>query len=414
MLKAWNIIINNDDRLLKMMSDSLTIYDHALYIQRQAYFETKEQGTIKTYSYNQLWDKVKNEDKLRESKLDTNIKQYIVKQVTRNWLSWIKATMSYRKSRSNFTGCPKMPNYLYKSRNYNIIYIDSSRFRKKDEETNSFRIPCSDYRIFVPDKIKLRDVRQVTVQKHYDKIKINIIYEDREVIRNKYDNNSCIGIDLGVNNLMAITSNDKPFSYVINGRPLKSINQYYNKKLAEYRSDVERFNKKETSKRIRRLTMKRNNKINHYLHCASKQIINFCVNNGIEKIVVGHNAGWKQDIRIGHINNQNFVQIPFNTLINQLVYKSMKYTDLSVVIVEESYTSKADHIALEEMKHHEKYLGRRVKRGLFKSSTGKLLNTDINGAIGIMRKGNVISDVQLMGLGNRGDVVSPKVFKLNL
>ena len=160
--------------------------------------------------------------------------------------------------------------------------------------------------------------------------------------------------------------------------------------------------------------MKRNNKINHYHHCASKQIINFCVNNGIEKIVVGHNVGWKQDIRIGHINNQNFVQIPFNTLINQLVYKSMKYTDLSVVIVEESYTSKADHIALEEMKHHEKYLGRRVKRGLFKSSTGKLLNADINGAIGMMRKGNVISDAQLMGLGNRGDVVSPKVFKLNL
>ena len=92
----------------------------------------------------------------------------------------------------------------------------------------------------------------------------------------------------------------------------------------------------------------------------------------------------------------------------------MKYTDLSVVIVEESYTSKADHIALEEMKHHEKYLGRRVKRGLFKSSTGKFLNADINGAIGMMRKGNVISDAQLMGLGNRGDVVSPKVFKLNL
>ena len=111
-------------------------------------------------------------------------------------------------------------------------------------------------------------------------------------------------------------------------------------------------------------------------------------------------------------NNQNFVQIPFNTLINQLQYKSQEYTDLCVNIVEESYTSKCDHLVLEEMKHHDKYAGKRIKRGLFKSSTGKVLNADINGAIGILRKGNAITDEQLMLLRDRGDVVSPLVLEI--
>ena len=112
------------------------------------------------------------------------------------------------------------------------------------------------------------------------------------------------------------------------------------------------------------------------------------------------------------VNNQNFVQIPFNTLINQLLYKSQAFSDLDVSVVEESYTSKCDHIAFEEMCHHNKHLGRRVKRGLFKSSVGKILNADINGAIGILRKGNAITDGQLQALRDRGDVVSPAVLDL--
>ena len=132
------------------------------------------------------------------------------------------------------------------------------------------------------------------------------------------------------------------------------------------------------------------------------------------KIIIGHNKGWKQEVNLGNKTNQNFVQIPFNMLINQLQYKSQKYTDLTVEIVEESYTSKIDHLALEKLEHQENYLGMRIKRGLFRSSTNKVLNADINGAIGILRKGNAISDAQLISLRNRGDVVSPKQFILNV
>lgn len=414
MIRAWNYIVKNDGRLLTMMSDSLSIYDQALYYQRQSYFETKEQGKIKTYSYNDLWNILKTNDKVKSSKLDINIKQYIVKQVCISWLSFIKSSIEYKKNPSKFNGKPKMPNYLYKTKDYNIIQVDKTRFKKINEEQNSFNLPCSDYTIKVPKQIRLKDIRQVTIQKYYGKIKINIIYEDREVIKNQYDLNSAIGIDLGINNLCAITSNDKSFSYIINGRPLKSINQFYNKRLAKLKSQLEKCNKRKSSKRIQQLTLKRNNKINHYLHCCSKQLINLCIENKVEKIIIGHNKGWKQEANIGKTNNQNFVQIPFNMLINQIQYKSQKYTDLTVEIVEESYTSKIDHLALEKLEHQENYLGKRIKRGLFKSSTNKIINADINGAIGILRKGNAISDAQLLSLRNRGVVVSPKQFILNV
>lgn len=150
MIRSWNYIVSNDDRLLKMMSESLSIYDQALYHQRQSYFETKEQGKIKTYSYNDLWNIMKNNDKVKASKLDMNIKQYVVKQVYIAWLSFIKASVAYKTNNSKFTGKPKMPNYLYKTKDYNLIQVDKTRFRKVNEELNCFNLPCSDYTIHVP------------------------------------------------------------------------------------------------------------------------------------------------------------------------------------------------------------------------------------------------------------------------
>lgn len=134
-----------------------------------------------------------------------------------------------------------------------------------------------------------------------------------------------------------------------------------------------------------------------------------CLFNDIGTIVIGHNKTWKQEVSLGKQNNQTFVSIPFNVLIEQIKYKAEEF-NTQVFVVEESYTSKIDHLVLEEMKKQETYLGKRLKRGLFKSSCGKVLNADINGAIGIMRKKNVISDVQLMNLRDRGDVVSPLKF----
>ena len=226
------------------------------------------------------------------------------------------------------------------------------------------------------------------------------------------DFKSAVGIDIGLNNLCAITSNDRSLSYVVKGGPVKSLNQFYNKTVGRLKSDLEKFNRgQKTSRRIQRLNLKRKNKIEDYLHKASKRIINLCVDQKIGRIIIGHNKGWKQEIELGKRTNQNFVQIPFNRLIDMIRYKGEE-KGICVETVEESYTSKVDHMSLEPLCRQEVYSGQRVKRGLFKSGTGKVLNADINGAVGILRKVNAILDEQLLLLQDRGDVVSPEVLKV--
>lgn len=146
---------------------------------------------------------------------------------------------------------------------------------------------------------------------------------------------------------------------------------------------------KGTSRRIRRISLYRNCWINDKIHKISKYIVNFCASNNIGRIIIGLNKEWKQEINIGKINNQHFVSIPHSKLIDKIMYKA-KLLGIEVVTHEESYTSKIDHLAFEEMKHQDNYLGKRKRRGLFQSSIGKLINADINGAIGIVRK--VIGD----------------------
>ena len=158
------------------------------------------------------------------------------------------------------------------------------------------------------------------------------------------------------------------------------------------------------SNRIKSLTIKRNNKINDYLHHASKTIINYCIVYNIGTIVIGHNKNRKQEVDIGKINNQKFVQIPFNKLIQQIQYKA-ENIGIECIVAEESYTSKTDHLVLEEMCHHDTYLGKRIKRGLFRSSTNKVLNADLNGAIGILRK--VIDESSFEKIVDRGFVINP-------
>lgn len=147
------------------------------------------------------------------------------------------------------------------------------------------------------------------------------------------------------------------------------------------------------------------------MHKASRTIIDLCLENKIGKIIVGHNDGWKQNIGLGKRNNQNFVSISFNKLISLLKYKAEE-KGILFESVEESYTSKIDHLSLEPLCKQESYSGQRIKRGLFKSGIGKILNADINGAIGILRKANGILDDQLLVLQDRGDVVSPEVLKI--
>ena len=192
----------------------------------------------------------------------------------------------------------------------------------------------------------------------------------------KENNNRYASIDLGVNNLATVSFNcNKPI--IINGRPLKSINQYYNKKKSQLTNLKTR--------RAKTLNRKRRNKINDYLHKSSRYLTNHLVSNSINTLIIGKNDGWKQEVNIGKRNNQNFVFLPFEKFISMLTYKCA-LEGINVVEVNESHTSKCSFLDNEEVCHHEVYLGKRVKRGLFKSSKGKLINADLNGSLNIMKK----------------------------
>ena len=222
-------------------------------------------------------------------------------------------------------------------------------------------------------------------------------------------NNSYLSIDLGVNNFATCFDNSDNSSFIIKGEVIKSYNQYFNKKKSQLQSQLKIINNKYSSKRLNRLSQKRDNKINDFMHKASHYLVNYCLQNGIWNIVVGHNKEWKQDLNIGKINNQKFTSIPFNRFINQLKYKCENY-GINFILTEESYTSKIDHLAGESFGHKDDYLGKRIHRGLFKCNNGKVINADVNGAIGILRK--VIDASQFTEIINRGFVTNPN--KINI
>ena len=161
---------------------------------------------------------------------------------------------------------------------------------------------------------------------------------------------------------------------------------------------------KGTSNRLKQLDLKRFNKINDYIHKSSRCIINYCISHNIGTIVVGHNKNWKQEVNTGRVNNQKFISIPYNKFIQQLQYKG-ENIGIQIIVTEESYTSKIDHLVLEPMQKQDEYMGKRIHRGLFKSSTGKIINADLNGAVGILRK--VIDESQFIEIINRGFVTNP-------
>ena len=232
----------------------------------------------------------------------------------------------------------------------------------------------------------IQEVRLVPKANH---IVVEIVYTKEYKI--KPDNNRYASIDLGLNNLCTLTSNVAQ-SIIVDGKCLKSINHYYNKTKANLQSKLKKG--KHSSKRISNLTLRRNRKIKDYMHKVSRRIVDYMEANSLNTLFVGKNVGWKDSVNLGKTNNQNFVSIPYNMLIQMLEYKC-KLAGINVVIVNEAYTSKCSFLDREKITKHDSYAGRRVRRGLFISSSGILINADVNGSLNIMRLGLEKQNVKL-------------------
>jgi len=208
-------------------------------------------------------------------------------------------------------------------------------------------------------------------------------------------------VDLGVNNLATIAANQPGFTpLLVNGRPLKALNQWYNKRRAQLQARLP--SGQHTSRRLDVLTDKRKRQIESYLHVASRRIIDHLVQQRVGTLVIGKNDGWKQGITLGKRTNQIFVLLPHARFIAMLEYKA-NLVGINVYCSEESYTSKCSFLDGEPLQKHPAYTGKRVKRGIFRTAAGRNVNADVNGAYNIITK--VVPDA--FGNGRADVVVHP-------
>ncbi len=311
--------------------------------------------------------------------LPSQTAQQILKYVNRNWRSYFNSLTAYRGDFRKFKKRPKIPRYKKKNGESITIFTNQQCRIKQGYLHFPKRININPIKTRITERLK--EVRIIPLGVKY---KVELVYEKKGKDLG-LDKHHMLSIDLGLSNLITAVNNNGYRPFIIKGGMIKSINQYFNKQLARYRSIENKKGNFTDTKRIKKLFLTRNNKLTTLFHRISKNIIEYCTLNNIGTIVIGYNHGWKQKINIGKTNNQKFVQIPFLKIVKQIEYKA-HLKGINVLTVNENHTSKCSFLDNEPIGKHETYVGKRISRGLFKTSKGVLLNDDVNGAYNIMKK----------------------------
>lgn len=356
---------------------SKNLYNSTLYNVRQYYFENKK--LLKYQVINKIYVDTNNEDyRALPSKVAKHT-QMLVEHNFKSFFGLLKL-----KAKGKYNKPVKIPKYLNKKTGRQVVHYEKGAISFKEQ--GYIKLSKTNIKIKTNlTKDKVQFVRLVPKNNHIIiEIGYNVI--EKEIIQN----NNILAIDIGVNNIAScVTTNGEKF--LINGKPLKYINHNYNKRITDIQSKLKLTHNKNKSRYKSNITNKRNNRINDYLHKIATYIVNQAVSNHIGTIVVGYNKEWKQEINIGSKNNQNFVSIPFRKILNILKYK-LEDNGIEYKEQEESYTSKAsyldnDNIPIYKEETEEiKFSGKRIKRGIYKSKQGKIINADLNGALNILKK----------------------------
>lgn len=374
---------------------SKNLYNAANYMVRQSFLH---EGVYLTYA--EVFHRIKEHEAY--SALPRKVSNDVLRQLDRDWRGFFAALAAWQADPSKFLGRPKLPGYKDKQKGRNPLIYDIQALSAPGLRRGEV-IP-SQLDIHIPTR--QTTVRQVRIVPRKGYYVVEIVY-DREPVRAAVNPALHAGVDLGVNNLGAITSDKAGFvPRIVNGRPVKSINQFYNKRKAELQRKLGTTG---TTARMERLTAHRTRQIDHYLHTASRRIIDLLISEGIGTLVIGKNPRWKQEVRRGRRNNQNFVSIPHARFIAMLSYKA-ELVGIHVLVTEESYTSKASFLDVDPLPVYDAarqespiFSGRRVKRGLYQAANGRRLNADVNGAYNIIRK--ALPDA--FGKGIAGAAVHP-------
>ena len=383
-----NINYNNCKEICHL---SKNLYNYVNYILRQSFLATKRLPS--EYEISTLLAK-NNQADFRA--LPSAVSQQTIKLVFKAWKSFFKALKSYKKDKSKFTSNPKPPKYKSK----NGLYVCAFTYNSARLKDNKIKFVKN---ILKPIKTKVSRIKQARVIPNSSCFIVEIVYE-KDVKETLKTSGSIASIDLGLNNFITCIDNLGNIPLIINGKGLKSYNRLFNKKKAKLQSLLPL--KRYSSNKIRQLEFNRYKFVSNFMHQASKMLLNILLERKIETLVIGYNKEWKQNINLGKKVNQSFVQIPYTSFLQKMSYKCEEY-GIKVILTEESYTSKIDHLANEPLTKRDSYLGKRIHRGLFLSSVGKILNADVNGALGIMRK--VFPEKVLELIRDRGVVYTPVI-----
>ena len=363
---------------------SARLFNVGLYSVRQYYFNNNEY-----LSYAKNYHKCKNNENYKLLLSDTS--QQILRIVDRNFKSFFG--LLKLKSQGKYTEKIRMPHYKKENELMNItIQGRSARIRKgyvviglSKTFRKKHQPPFKELKFKLPKNItvdKLQEVRILPILNGME-FDIEFVYK-KEFEPISVDKNNYLSIDMGLDNFATCFNSNDGSSFIIDGRYIKSINRHYNKQKAYYQSILDRQNIK-VSKKILNLSRKRYNKINNYFNLAVKYITDYAISNNIGSIVIGDFSDIKRDINIGKKNNQNFVSIPYGIFKRKLKSKC-EQLGIEYYLQEESYTSKCSYLDNEPVKKHDTYKGKRIKRGLFKTSQGYLINADTNGSANILVK----------------------------
>jgi putative transposase len=362
---------------------SKNLYNQATYQMRQAFIHVG-----KYLTYTEIFHRVKQLDCYQA--LPRKVSNSILILIDKNWKSFRTSLKQWKQHPEKYTSKPKIPGYKHKEKGRNILLYDKQALGKRIFKKTGTLVP-SGLSIQIATKVEWEALDQVRIAPRLDGYMVEVVYHKEET-QAAVDPQLYAAVDVGVNQLAAITSSKPGFvPRLVNGRPLKDLNHYYNQQRSRHQKQLARA-KRFSSHQLDRITTKRNRRVKAYLHTASRRIIDLLVEEGIGTLVIGLNKGWKQEVELGRRNNQNFVQVPHTRFIQMLQYKA-QLVGIRVLVREESYTSKASFLDLDDIptydaEHTEKprFSGKRETRGLYRASDGRRIHADVNGSYNTLRK----------------------------
>ena len=423
--RTEQIHIPYDSSVSHLCHISKNLWNEALYDMRHVYFHNirpeNKDNKQRMPSYNNLAGKFKTSENAKQ--LYSSTAQWILKKLSSAWQdSYFKGLAEWKVHPSKFTGKPGIPNYKPKDGEYMLVFTNQActlnsykNFASgKEGENNKYlkiikqkygTIKEGETYLLFPDNTGIKPVKtRLDINTHLREVRIipqgegyniEIVY-DKEVTKLDLDKSRIVGIDYGLSNIVAMANNIGTQPIVVKGSIVKSINQWYNKRRADLYRIYDRqpiacrlsdrrliFNR--DTKKLQKTITHRNRLMRDIMHKISRYIVNYCIEHNVGTIVIGHNDMWKQNINIGARNNQNFVTIPYYILTKDIEYKGSEI-GINVILKDEAHTSKCSFLDNEPIEHHDVYVGKRIKRGLFKSAKGIIVNADVHAGANIIRK----------------------------